>query len=145
MRLEAEPALNGYQAIFLLKWAGGAGRIDEPEIQPAVKGERSRTIIEKSMSRKNNIRPQDYFNHFENENLKTLAIRGGGMMFLVGGLSVVFQIGGVIVLGRLLSPEDFGLVVMASVITNLFFVFQDIYRHLHACFLPVTSRLLFGL
>ncbi|RPI98180.1 MAG: lipopolysaccharide biosynthesis protein, partial [Spirochaetales bacterium] len=71
-------------------------------------------------------RPQDYFNHFENENLKSLAIRGGGMMFLVGGLSVVFQIGGVIVLGRLLSPEDFGLVVMASVITNLFFVFQDV-------------------
>jgi len=46
MRLAAEPSFNGNQAIFLLKWVGGAGRIDEPEIRPAIKGERSRTIIE---------------------------------------------------------------------------------------------------
>jgi O-antigen/teichoic acid export membrane protein len=81
---------------------------------------------EDQMNQKTKMIQPEYFNKFGSENLKTRAVQGGGIAILFKGVGTVFQIGGIIVLGRLLTPDDFGLVVMGSVITNLFFVFQDV-------------------
>ena len=58
--------------------------------------------------------------YFDEEYLKTQigkrAVRGAGLSVLSQFLMISIQFGGGIVLARLLTPEDFGLVAMVSVI-----------------------------
>lgn len=69
----------------------------------------------------------DYFNDGQiREDLKGKAIQGGSVSVVSRILSTLIQIGGVVILARLLSPDDWGLVTMATVITNFFFVFQEL-------------------
>lgn len=69
----------------------------------------------------------DYFDvEYTKKDLKHRAVRSGGIIILARIISTVIQIGGVVVLARLLTPSDFGLVTMASVIINFFFVFQEL-------------------
>ena len=68
-----------------------------------------------------------YFDHPGiNKNLKSKAIQGGSISILAKILNTIIQIAGVTILARLLSPNDFGLVAMATVITGFFFVFHEL-------------------
>ena len=68
-----------------------------------------------------------YFDHPGiNKNLKSKAIQGGSISILAKILNTIIQIAGVAILARLLSPNDFGLVAMATVITGFFFVFHEL-------------------
>jgi O-antigen/teichoic acid export membrane protein len=70
---------------------------------------------------------QDYFDNKQvRTDLKSQAIQSGGISVVTRALSTVAQLGGVVILARLLTPADFGLVTMVTVITNIFVVFQDV-------------------
>jgi PST family polysaccharide transporter len=54
------------------------------------------------------------------DNLKERAIRGGAAKLFGQGVSLVIRVGSLAVLARLLSPGDFGIVAMMTVLTGLF-------------------------
>ena len=58
--------------------------------------------------------------------LKNEAIRGGVIAVTTRGLTTIIQVGGTIVLARLLTPDDFGLVAMVVAFTAVFSLFQDV-------------------
>lgn len=60
------------------------------------------------------------------ENLKSKAIKGSIFSFVSRIFTTLVQLVGVVVLARLLTPDDFGLFAMASVFISIFFVFQDV-------------------
>jgi PST family polysaccharide transporter len=69
----------------------------------------------------------DYFeNSYLRQQLGQRAVRGGGASVISRVTGYVMQMIGVIVLARLLSPADFGLVAMVTVITEIFYVFKDL-------------------
>ncbi len=69
----------------------------------------------------------DYFdNNQRASDIKGRALQAGAITFISKILTTTVHIGGVAVLGRLLKPDDFGLVAMATVITSIFLVFQDV-------------------
>ena len=70
---------------------------------------------------------EDYFSiTAANFDLKAKAMRGG-LASIASRLIVLFiNFISVVLLARLLSPDDFGLIAMAQVFTNLFLVFQDV-------------------
>jgi O-antigen/teichoic acid export membrane protein len=53
------------------------------------------------------------------------SVRGGGAALLAQGLAFALQMGSMIVLARLLSPEDFGLQGMVVVMTGFLSLFRD--------------------
>jgi len=70
---------------------------------------------------------EDYFaRNVDKSTLKNQAVKGGLVSLTSRTLSIGVHLIGVMILARLLSPDDFGLVAMASVFTNIFFVFQDV-------------------
>ena len=71
--------------------------------------------------------PSPYFStdHLK-EDLKKHAIRGGGISIFSRTASYAIQLGGTIVLARLLTPGDFGLVAMVTAITGFFLIFKDL-------------------
>jgi PST family polysaccharide transporter len=70
---------------------------------------------------------QDYFDNRQvRTDLKKHAVQGGGISIILRGLGTVIGMGGVIILARLLTPSDFGLVAMVTAITSIFVVFQDV-------------------
>jgi PST family polysaccharide transporter len=74
-----------------------------------------------------NVATKEYFNNSHSrENLKDEAIRGGAIAVTARGLITIIQIGGTIVLARLLTPNDFGLVAMVTAFTSIFSLFQDV-------------------
>ena len=52
--------------------------------------------------------------------LRRMAVRSAGAQVLSGGVSLAIQITGTVILGRLLSPRDFGLVTMVTTFSLLF-------------------------
>jgi PST family polysaccharide transporter len=70
---------------------------------------------------------QDYFvTNLSDVELKHQAIKGGAVSLIARGLALIIQFFSVVVLARLLSPDDFGIYTMATVFTSIFFVFQDV-------------------
>lgn len=59
------------------------------------------------------------------QQLISAGARGGGITFLGSGSSILVQIASVVVLSRLLTPEDFGLVAMVSVFMALAYLIKD--------------------
>jgi O-antigen/teichoic acid export membrane protein len=57
--------------------------------------------------------------------LKARAIRGGFVRMVALGVTSLLRIGSLIVLARLLEPNDFGLVGMVTVVTGVFELFKD--------------------
>ncbi|GAA3896090.1 lipopolysaccharide biosynthesis protein [Leifsonia kafniensis] len=53
------------------------------------------------------------------------AVRGGSITLLGQGIKLILQLGGLIVLGRILPPEQFGLVAMVTAISGLADVLRD--------------------
>ena len=65
-------------------------------------------------------------NEFNNGELKNLAIRGGTITVIVQGVKYLLRIISTIILARILTPSDFGLVAMVGVLINLVTMFKDI-------------------
>lgn len=72
-------------------------------------------------------RRDDYFktDHLR-DHLKTHAVRSGGVSIASRIAATVIQMVGVVILARLLTPADFGLVAMVTAITEIFNVFKDL-------------------
>ncbi|MGB9845756.1 MAG: lipopolysaccharide biosynthesis protein [Methanothermobacter tenebrarum] len=76
---------------------------------------------------KNQNKKEEYFLIKPDDlDLKTKAMKGGLISISSRIILLGIQFIGIVVLARLLSPDDFGLIAMAQVFTNLFFVFQDV-------------------
>ena len=59
------------------------------------------------------------------QDLKRKAVRGGVARLCAQGIAFVIRITSLMVLARLLTPKDFGLVNMATVITTMLFLLRD--------------------
>ncbi|MBW8016066.1 MAG: lipopolysaccharide biosynthesis protein [Planctomycetes bacterium] len=59
------------------------------------------------------------------KDLKGRSVRGGAITFFSQGCKFVFKMGSTIVLARLLTPDDFGLIAMVAAITNFAMIFKD--------------------
>lgn len=71
-------------------------------------------------------RADDYFQTEDlHDNLKSLALRGGGLTFISRLLNFFVQTVATIFLARILTPEDFGLVAMVTTMTGFLVIFQD--------------------
>jgi O-antigen/teichoic acid export membrane protein len=79
------------------------------------------------MKKARNASPPEFFGDLRHEeDLKNKDIRGGSIVVTARVLTTVIQIGGTVVLARLLTPNDFGLVAMVTAITSVFSLFQDV-------------------
>lgn len=59
------------------------------------------------------------------DELRDRAIRGGAAKIVSQGIGFVLRIGGMMVLGRLLDPADFGLIGMITAITGVFTLLKE--------------------
>ena len=79
------------------------------------------------MTNKDDRQVRDYF---ETDHLKykigQRAVSGGRVSVISRVIGYTIQMVGIIVLARLLSPGDFGLVAMVTAITEVFYVFKDL-------------------
>lgn len=70
---------------------------------------------------------QDRF--FDTESLKTdlkgHSIRGGMVTMVAQGIKLCFSIGSTVILARLLTPQDYGLIAMVTVVTGFVAMFKD--------------------
>jgi RNA polymerase sigma factor (sigma-70 family) len=57
--------------------------------------------------------------------LGNVAARGGGITLMSQGIRFALQLGSLIVLARLLSPQEFGVVAMVTAITNVMEIVRD--------------------
>lgn len=70
---------------------------------------------------------KNYFNTAHvNANLKQLSIRGGAVTILAQASKFVLQMGSTIILARLLSPKDYGLIGMVTVVLGFAELFKDL-------------------
>ena len=58
-------------------------------------------------------------------NLKERSVRGGMATMLSQGATFILRTGSIIVLARLLTPQDYGLIAMVTAITNFVMIFKD--------------------
>src|SRR4051812_23823724 len=61
-----------------------------------------------------------------NVGLKAKTIRGGFAKVSAQACNFGLRLGAMIVLARLLTPQDFGLVAMATVVTGVLWLFKDV-------------------
>src|SRR5712691_8382535 len=59
------------------------------------------------------------------KDLKEKTIRGGAARIVAQGANFAFRIGSVMIIARLLAPEDFGLVGMVTAFTGVLNLFRD--------------------
>ncbi len=68
-------------------------------------------------------------NFFDTEylkaDLKGRSVRGGAVTMAAQGIKFFLQIGSTVVLARLLTPEDFGLIAMVTAVTGFVMMFKD--------------------
>lgn len=58
--------------------------------------------------------------------LKRLSVRGGAATFAGQGVKFVLNLGSVMVLARILTPQDFGLIAMVTALTGFIMIFKDL-------------------
>jgi PST family polysaccharide transporter len=82
-------------------------------------------LLEKTQNKKRSS--HDYFNtdHL-NQDLKLKAVRGGGISVFSQSANFVIQMAGTMILARLLTPKDFGLIAMVIAFTGFFLMFRDL-------------------
>ncbi len=77
----------------------------------------------------NNSSDADWDRYFQTEHLtvglKGRAVRSGAATLVAQGCQFVLQFGSLMTLARLLRPEDFGLVAMATAVTGFVAMFKD--------------------
>ena len=73
------------------------------------------------------IEPKDYFSteHLRG-NLKQRSVRGGAITIVAQGSKFILQIGSMAILGRLLTPNDYGLIGMVTPIIGFVLLFKDL-------------------
>lgn len=59
------------------------------------------------------------------DDLKGRSVRGGAITLSAQGIKFVLQVGSTMVLARLLTPADFGLIAMVTVVTGFVAMFKD--------------------
>jgi PST family polysaccharide transporter len=59
------------------------------------------------------------------EDLKTRSVRGGATTMVAQGLTYVIDLAGLVVLARLLAPQDFGLLAMVTAVMGFLAMFKD--------------------
>ena len=69
-------------------------------------------------------------NFFDTEHLKTdlkgRSVRGGAVTMAAQGATFFLRMGSTVVLARLLTPQDFGLIAMVTVVTGFVAMFKDL-------------------
>jgi len=60
------------------------------------------------------------------DDIKTRSVRGGFIMMGTQGVKFLLQTFSTVILARLLTPDDFGLVGMVSVVINFILIFKDV-------------------
>lgn len=60
------------------------------------------------------------------QDIKAKTIRGGAVALSVQGVKFALRTGSMIILARLLTPNDFGLVAMVTGVTSFFAIFRDV-------------------
>ena len=83
------------------------------------------------MSKQNQKSSQTkYQNYFDTDNLtadlKKRSIRGGAIVFVTQFSKFCIQMGSTVILARLLTPDDYGLIGMATVIVRFVQLFKDL-------------------
>jgi len=74
-----------------------------------------------------NSSPVDLFDtEYLKADLKGRSVRGGAITITAQGLRFALQMGSTIVLARLLTPADFGLIAMVMALTNFAMMFKDL-------------------
>lgn len=72
----------------------------------------------------------DSESHFATEHLsadlKGRSVRGGAVTFAAQGAKFFLQLGSTMVLARILTPQDFGLIAMVTAVTGFIMVFKDL-------------------
>ncbi len=83
-------------------------------------------IADRKLQR-NSKKKTDYFStdHLKSD-LKKRAVRGGGASLVARTTDFILQLGGTVLLARILSPEDFGIVAMVTTVTGFFLIFKDL-------------------
>src|SRR5256884_1103086 len=71
------------------------------------------------------MEPEAPFDTTTTAGLYQSSVRGGVVAVVAQGLTFVLQLGSTIVLARLLSPEDFGLLGMVVAMTGFLSLFRD--------------------
>jgi O-antigen/teichoic acid export membrane protein len=59
------------------------------------------------------------------KDLKGRSVRGGAVTMTAQGVKFFLQMGSTVVLARLLTPEDFGLIAMVAIVTSFVMIFKD--------------------
>lgn len=79
------------------------------------------------MNKRSNNKDGSHFNteHLAKD-LKGRAVRGGAVTFLGQAAKFVLQLGSTMILARILTPEDFGLIAMVAAITGFVVLFKDL-------------------
>lgn len=73
------------------------------------------------------LNPSDIFNNdFQKNELKNTVIKGSFALIISQGSNVGFSLISAVVLARLLTPSDFGILGMVTVFINFLFIFKDI-------------------
>lgn len=79
------------------------------------------------MIKNKNNKDEDYFiSRAYDSDLKIKALKGGFVSVASRLANISIQFISIVILARLLTPDDFGLIAMSHVIINLFLVFQDV-------------------
>jgi PST family polysaccharide transporter len=85
-------------------------------------------VNETSPPVKPTVRDDD--SYFQTEHLKTdlggRTVRGGAITFITQGLKFLISMVGTVILARLLTPQDYGLIGMVAVIIGFISIFKDL-------------------
>lgn len=67
-----------------------------------------------------------FLTHYTTEEIKRRSVRGGVATLAAQGAKFVLNLGSTVVLARLLSPQDFGLIAMVTAVTGFMMIFKDL-------------------
>lgn len=71
-------------------------------------------------------KPNDHFDtEYLKADLKGRSVRGGAVTMAAQGATFFLRMGSTVVLARLLTPQDFGLIAMVTVVTSFVAMFKD--------------------
>jgi O-antigen/teichoic acid export membrane protein len=97
----------------------------DPALNPGAAGDLDQAG-QKSFDSAKHPAEDDFANQAAPQDLKRKTARGAFASTCGQGANLVIRIGAMVVLARLLTPEDFGLVAMATACTGFLALFQDV-------------------
>lgn len=94
---------------------GGDGNVSPGEAQDGQDEDGKDQVMDEHLS----------VDHLESD-FKERSVKGGAYMVVAQAAKFILKLGSTVFLARLLTPEDFGLVAMASAITGFMMIFKDL-------------------